>query len=39
MIIETHHIEMHILNTVFFKNSLRSDQLTQIEVVQEACFS
>ena len=38
MIVETHHVEVHIFDSVFLEYALRPDQLTQIEVVQQPCL-
>lgn len=38
MIVETYHVEMHVLDSVFLEYALRPDQLTQIEVVEQPCL-
>lgn len=38
MIIERYEIEVQILNSIFFKHSLRSYQLAEVQIMKKACF-
>ena len=38
MIMEAYEVEMQVFNTIIIQNILRSDQLTQIQIIQQTCL-
>jgi hypothetical protein len=39
MIMEANEVEMQVFNTIIIQNILWSNELTKVQIIQQACFS